>query len=178
MKTETKIGIVFSLILSMMVFLPAAARSGGVWTHVASSCAIDESSDTKYAVNGAELGYNSTSTGYIYARCNVVNPDGGASFWNALDVVYRDPDGTATSNQVYVVLYRVSNSTGGRSTIATFNSNGFAGSSTAQHRESLFTHTFNWVSYAYYVEIRLYRSATGSTNNPAAFIVRLVETIF
>jgi hypothetical protein len=110
--------------------------------------------------------------------------------WNTLEVTYRDPDGSAADNRVLVELHRVSSFeeriptfVNGRPvtliqsdfTLTSINSN----DSTALGRTTaskLFFHNFDFVNNAYYVVIKVKRPSTGSTVNPAAFIVRLYQS--
>jgi hypothetical protein len=154
--------------------LPAAAQNT-VSTHVASTCTVDEDSTAKYEFTGGELRFRGAETGAITVRCNVVDQrdDGQDPRWGVLEVVYRDPDG-AGANQVTATLKRVGN-TGVTSTVAgaLFNSNSFAGAAGVQMRQANFAHAFNFFSNAYYIEIKLARSAATTQDNPAVFLARL-----
>jgi hypothetical protein len=153
------------------------ARAQGVWTHVASACAVDEGSTAKYDVNAARLRVKTAATlpATVVARCNVANPrdDGGDPGWNWLEVVYRDPDGIATGSQVKALLYRVSNATGGVSLLTTFDSNEFPATADNTAR-ALFGGSLDFYNYAYFVELQVKRSDTA--NDPTISIVRLLET--
>jgi hypothetical protein len=124
----------------------------------------------KYNASAARFLHKGSNTGNIYARCNVTNPvDGGGNpHWSVLELVYKDPGSTT---QVTGILYRVSNTTGGISPIATFDSNLFAQLTTQQVNSVLFGHNFNFFAYAYYVELKVNRTAT--TYLPDVAIVRL-----
>lgn len=105
---------------------------------------------------------------------DAVNPG-----WNALEVAYRDTDGTALADQVTATLYRVSNANGGVWAItgAAFNSN--LSADTVDNIELVpFNYTFDFFNYAYFVEIQVKRSSSTTEHNPTISIVRLVETIF
>ena len=169
--TLTRFGMACALLAAA---LPALAQNS-VSTHVASTCTLDEDSVTKYEFNNGELRFRGTETGVITARCNVVNPldNGQDPSWGVLETVYRDPDGAGV-NLVTVTLRRVSNA-GVTATVpgATFSSNLFGGAAGVQMRGVNFAHGFNFFSNAYYLEIKLMRSAATSQDNPAVFLARL-----
>ena len=177
MKTKTFRGTLGQLVVAgaLLGFTFPAAAQNSISTHVASTCTVDEDSTAIHQFTGGELGFRAGSTGAITARCNVVNPrdDGQNPQWGVLEVVYRDPDG-AGANQVVATLKRVSNS-GVTTTVpgVIFNSNNFAGAIGVQMRSVNFVHGFNFLSYAYYIELRIVRSSATSQDNPAAFLARL-----
>lgn len=177
MKTKRKMYLLVPMVLEILLFSQNAAMASQPWTGVAGAFIPDESSLNKYESNAARFRHKGTQTGDIYAKCNVTSPISGDFYsgWSVLQVIYRDPDGSATSNSVTVELIRVSNSTGGVFTIATFNSNDFGASSSSQTHAVDFTHTFDFFSYAYYVQIKVSRTRSGATNNPDVSVVRLYE---
>jgi hypothetical protein len=156
---------------------PAAQAAEPVWTHVAGACVIDKNSVAHASVLESELRFDAGQVGEIVARCNVVNPkdDGSGPIWRALEVVYRDPDGNLLPNQVGVILKRVNNA-GANFVVAAFDSNVFAGGAAPVMNSVLVAHVFNFSQNAYWVEIRIKRSALptpNAANNPAVFLVRL-----
>jgi hypothetical protein len=154
------------------------------WTHVASACSVDESALSKYAFNLADFGFATGKVsdigGFglpipIFARCNVLNPlDTGDPLWNTLIVGYQDPDGTAPKYQVLVRLRRVSRSTGGISTMATFNSN-LTTLTTRGERSVNVAGPFDFLHNEYFVEIGVAR--TDTLGNPIVYMVRLERTV-
>ncbi|MDP1614960.1 MAG: hypothetical protein Q8L68_04110 [Methylococcales bacterium] len=76
--------------------------------------------------------------------------------WNMLIVGYKDPDGISAKAQVSASLRKVSRSTLGESTIATFNSN-LSANVAANEDIKQFNHTFDFQNNDYYVEINLVR---------------------
>lgn len=158
-----------------------AAYIPAVWTHVAAACVPDEGSMSRFEANAARFRHKSTSTGSIYARCNVTNPadSGGGPTWSALEVVYLDPPtGTPTdTNQITAELWRVSNSSGGVYRVALFDSNGLGrvARTTAQSGYTIFSHAFDFRNYAYYVQLKVSRVTTSTV--PEVYIVRLEESI-
>jgi len=164
------------MILMALLFLPATLlHAAGFWSTAASACVIDEASVSKFAASGAQLNFLAGQTGQVVARCNITNPldSGGNPNWNILQVTYKDQDGTATANQVLVTLKRVHVTDGVSSTIATFNSNGYSGSSLSQSKLQAVSHTFDFLNYAYYIEIVLSRSSAVAGNDPALYRVGL-----
>lgn len=167
--------------LSLLTLLASGeAHAAGIWTHVASACAVDEASAAKYDVNAARF---KVKTGQqpatVVARCNVTNPqdDGSDPWWNTLEVTYRDPDGTGAGSQVKALLYRVTNATGGVVLIGTFDSNAYA--TTGDYTARVLVGgaaDFDFDNYAYFVEIQVKRSDTA--NDPTISIVRLYEDLF
>ena len=168
------------------------AFSAGAWTHVASACTPDENS-IDYQFSGAGVSFPGSITGDITLRCNITNVMDPDAPWTTLEVVYRDPDGSGTTNQVTVALHKVGLDGTAESTIPTFfdpttrrlltnfdpslvttfnsNSTASAAPGTQVHTAGV-NHTFNFAENAYYVRIKVKRSE-GSTTNPAAFVVRL-----
>lgn len=168
------------------------AFSAGAWTHVASACTPDDDS-IDYQFSGAGVSFPGSVTGEITLRCNITNVMNPDAPWTTLEVVYRDPDGSGTTNQVTVALHKVGLDGTAESTVrtffdpvtrrlltnfdasllATFDSNTVASAtSSAQVHTASVNHTFDFTENAYYVKIRVKRSE-GSTTNPAAFVVRL-----
>lgn len=134
----------------------------------------DESSVGRYEASAARFRHKGSITGEIVARCNVTNPrdDGSDPVWDYLEVVYRRQ---AETDQVTAELIRVSNETGGVHTLATFDSNNFGTSPDEQTRHVEFDHTFNFVAFAYYVQIKVSRTSSAAGHNPSVSIVRLCQ---
>src|SRR5262245_14353909 len=95
------------------------AFSAGAWTHVASACTPDENS-IDYQFSGAGVSFPGSITGDITLRCNITNVMDPDTPWTTLEVVYRDPDGSGTTNQVTVALHKVGLDGTAESTIPTF----------------------------------------------------------
>ena len=173
------------ILLSTFLWINSVSSATGPtqWTLVASTAAVDESYQNVYDTNGPYMQFRSTNIGGLYARATVLCPkDDGNVFWNRMEVVFKDRDGTSTMYRVMVSLYRVKTeapSLGVSTLIASFDSNS-VGASTAtasvQFGVKDFSTAWDWWNYAYYVQIYLYRG--NSTYNPAIYSVRLVETIF
>jgi hypothetical protein len=170
--------------------------SRGTWTHIASACTPDE--DTiDYQMSGAGVLFPGSITGEINLRCNITNVMNPDLPWTTLEVVYRDPDGSGTANQVTASLYKVSldgdaenrvvtidpvtkrpRSFTEPSLVATFDSNTVASATSSSQVHAVgVNHLFDFASNAYYVKIKIKRDAN-STTNPVAFVVRLYGQIF
>ena len=165
--------LVSGILLASTTALIQSQGTGGIWTQVASTCAVIQGSTDLYETAAARFRHGGENIGEIYTRCNVTNPldDGGNPDWSLLEVVYFDQDGQSESYQVTAELVRVSNSSGGIYTLATFDSNDFVESLDAQTRTEDFNDNFDFSEFAYYVEIKVVRE--NATNNPAVSIVRL-----
>lgn len=155
------------------------------WTHVASTCAIDEGSLVKYQFNFSDFGfkagmYSTASTAFpnglepITVRCNVTNPvDFDNPKWNTLILGYQDQDGTAAANRVVATLYSVSRTTGVNTAITSFDSNSSAQTIRGEGY-TVFAKPFDFLNNEYYVEIAVTRRNTEF--NPVAFMVRLTQS--
>ena len=151
------------------------ARAQEVWTHVATSCTLDEDSTALAEFTAARITFKANQTGTISARCNVTNPrdDGGDPVWTALEAAYTDPDGNGSAYSVKAILRRVSNTTGGIMDRGTFNSNAFDDRGPIVHQVALDSGLFDFYTYAYYVQIEIRRSNTNA--NPTVSLLRLLQ---
>jgi hypothetical protein len=153
----------------------AVGSSATVWTHVPSACSPDEASDGRYDSHVSAFKHAPGATGQIVTRCNVVDlPQFGIGEIPVLEVLYRDGDGTSTGQGVLVDLIEA-RPDGSTAIVARFNSNNFAGSPATQTRRIPLNHAFDFNRNAYYVEVRVTRTAT--TTAPAASTVRLTEIV-
>ena len=153
------------------------------WTQTASACSPDDAAISKYALFNADFSFNSfrvSDTGKngapipIVVRCNVLNPlDKGNPVWNSMYVGYQDPDGTGLKYEVFVRLKRLSRTTGGVSTIATFSSDSINNSARSEGLVT-FSHNFDFVKNEYFVEIAIAR--TDTLANPVVYMVRLEQS--
>ncbi len=148
---------------------------GSISTHVGSTFSVDEANTGSYAMSLAAL--YPLGGGTVIARCRVTDPeDSGYPRWNRMFVTYRDSDAAASQYRVAVSLRRVHVTTGASSTIVTFDSNTTAGPGTGVLRRGAeFTHTFDFLNYAYYLEATI----TGPSGIvlvqpvPALYVVQL-----
>lgn len=179
--TKTRFPILARYLCAAFAPLAASlAAPGGavaqVWTHVAAACTVDEASTAKFDASAARFRHKGSSTGKIYARCNVVNPvDAGTKpSWNAMELVFKD---NGDGERVLAELYRVSNSSGGIYLIGSVDSNSFPGSANEQTEWDWLTSTgFDFYKYAYYVLLTVDR--TGTATLPDAAIVRLFYQLY
>jgi hypothetical protein len=137
------------------------AASTNMWTAVGSTAVVDEDHRNKYQVNAGFIEFKGSNTGWITARINLEMTD---DTWNKLSVVYKDPDGAGTACKVLVRIYRVkteSPNLGSKELVQKFTSNTIAIKKPAvQHAVTYFAHSWDNYSYAYYIQIDLYRSST------------------
>jgi hypothetical protein len=163
-----------ALLLSPLSMIGSAQYDRGIWTHVASACAVDEASLTKYDQHVSVLGFKGANIGTLVARCNVENLPLEQMFeYPLLEVTYKDPDGFGTTFQVRAMLI-MANETG-TFKIAEFDSNNFPASPNFQRQAVSYSHTFDFAANAYYIDIRVTRNSTAES--PTAAIVRLLSVI-
>lgn len=154
-------GFIISAACSMAFLASPAQAANGEWATVAAGCVPDEGNKTKHSFEQARFEFAATNIGEIVARCNITDPADlfeGNPIWDLMDVTYSDPDGAGNSARVRVQLRRVHETTGASSTLATFDSNGFAAGQ--QLRSLNFAHTFDFTNYAYYLTLILNRSSS------------------
>ncbi|MBK8815228.1 MAG: hypothetical protein IPN42_06825 [Methylococcaceae bacterium] len=161
----------------------------GVWTQIASDCSPDEASINPVRT-GSGVSLPSATTGTVTLRCNIANVMDEAYPWNALEVVYKDSDGSGTADQVTASLHKVGLNaqsesrlftpiTAGNITLpvdpsllAVFDSNQVASvTNTAQTHHINVNHSFDFAENAYYVLVKVKRSDL--SRNPGVFVVRL-----
>jgi hypothetical protein len=149
----------------------ASHQSAGVWANAVTACAIDEADVSEYSV-GRFLAPKAGIVGSVTARCNVENLP--VSSGNALQLIYRDPDGHGTAYRVVAKLQQLTNS-GAVVTLATVDSNAGPASASFQSQTAGFGHDFNFIDNAYYVEVTVSRGK--ALQAPAAAIVRIIATV-
>ncbi len=153
------------------LMLASTAAQAQIWSSAASVCQPGSDSIGSYAFNVATFEFAGSDTGTIKTRCSVTNPlDSGTPTWKTLVVGYQDPDGTGVDYQVDATLTRVSKTTGTSYIIKVFDSSSFA-VTTAASRSVTFTHTFDFVNYAYFVTLSVTRA--DANQNPAVWFVEL-----
>jgi hypothetical protein len=167
----TKHLTVFATMLLGGLMLASTAAQAQSWSSAASVCQPGSDSIGSYAFNVAKFEFSGSDTGTIRTRCAVTNPlDSGTPNWKTLVVGYQDPDGTGLNYQVDAQLDRVSKTTGTSYVIKVFDSSSFA-VTTAASRSVPFTHTFDFVNYAYFVTLSVTRA--DANQNPAVWFVEL-----
>jgi hypothetical protein len=146
------------------------------WTCVAGAFAIDNDSLSQADVNFGVLRHRSNQAGSIFAACNVTKLHNTGSDWNALQVTYRDQDGTGTAEDLDVSLMKMSK-LGEQTVVVAFKSSQHGGSSSVQTRSVPFQHKFDFLEFAYFVRAHLNRQyATSSDARVSLYAVRLVTT--
>jgi hypothetical protein len=167
----TKHFTVFATMIFGGLILASTAAQAQSWSSAASVCQPGSDSIGFYAFNVATFEFSGSNTGTIKTRCAVTNPlDSGTPSWTTLVVGYQDPDGTGLNYQVDASLERVSKSTGTSYVLKVFDSSAFA-VTTAASRNVSFTHTFDFVNYAYFVTLSVTRA--DANQNPAVWFVEL-----
>jgi hypothetical protein len=167
----TKHFTVFATMIFGGLILASTAAQAQSWSSAASVCQPGSDSIGFYAFNVATFEFSGSDTGTIKTRCAVTNPlDSGTPSWTTLVVGYQDPDGTGLNYQVDASLERVSKSTGTSYVLKVFDSSAFA-VTTAASRNVSFTHTFDFVNYAYFVTLSVTRA--DANQNPAVWFVQL-----
>jgi hypothetical protein len=171
--------------------------SHGTWTQVASACTLDEDT-VDYQFGGAGVFFPDSATGEITLRCNITNVMDPDAPWSSLEVVYRDPDGSGTANQVKVTLHKAGldgiaetlvttldpitrrpRSVTDPSLVATFDSNSVTtATSSTQVQKVTLAHDFDFATNAYYVKIKMKRTDASTPGGPATFIIRLYDSFF
>jgi hypothetical protein len=149
----------------------AAQATQRPWTAIGSTGAVDETSLGLYAVNGAELGFKSPSSGnVIVARYNVTNTfDNNANpsmpGWGFLEMGSNAPLNCINS----ATLYRVKVCSRDPVAICT------ARNRSSDHPCAVCqfpTNTFDFSSYLYYVEVSLDRTGA-PTAAPTVYTLRI-----
>jgi hypothetical protein len=157
-----------------ITLLLVASAHAQVWTAPAGSCPVDENAQANYDVTHGALRFRANRTGVVQVRCNITNPvdDNGDPGWNRLELSYIDPSGSDT-NTVYAVLRRQPNGSATSVALATANSASLGSSRNVLTRGVNFSHTFDFLTNSYYVEIG---STRGDVNaETMAINVRLLR---
>ncbi len=146
------------------------------WTCIAAAFAIDTDSLSQADTNFAVLRHRSNQAGNVFAVCNVPKLHDSGSDWNALEVTYRDQDGTGSAEDLDVSLMRLSKS-GEQTVVVGFQSSQYRGSASVQTSSVPFQHVFDFLEFAYFVRVNLKRRfATDSDARVALYAVRLKTT--
>lgn len=158
-------------ILAGSLMLASTGLRAQTWEAAASTCQPGSDSVGLYTFDSATFEFSGTNTGQIKTRCTIVNPlDSGTPNWTTLSMGYVDPDATGVDYQVDAQLARVNKSTGVAGVIKTLDSSSFGSSGPVTHSVT-FTHTFDFVNYAYYITLSVTRGDTAG--NPGVWFVQL-----
>jgi hypothetical protein len=146
------------------------------WTSIAAAFAIDTESLSQADTHFAVLRHRTSHAGSIFAVCNVPKLHDVGSDWNALEVTYRDQDGTGSLEDLDVSLMKLSKS-GEQTVVIAFQSSKYGASSSVQTRSVRFEHQFDFLEFAYFIRVRLTRKfATAGEARVALHAVRLSTT--
>lgn len=147
----------FVTMLVILSSMSALAQSTAYWTTTGSASATeDESSPAKPTYTNQTAAINGGATGIYVLRYNVTAVDGLFNSTNSF-MRLRVRDNGAGAN-VLVSLRRSNLSAGGIETVATFDSESIgAGSGFQTPADVLFTHTFDFTSYVYWLDVTLNR---------------------
>jgi hypothetical protein len=162
--------LAFAMLLTMST-LSALAQSTDYWTTTANASATeDEGNPAKPTYTNQTAAVNGGPTGLYILRYNLSAVDGlfnTASGFMRLRV--RD---NGTGANVLVALKRSNVAAGGIETIATFDSDSLTASSGFQTPGNvLFTHTFDFTNYVYWLDVTLNRiDETGQPGFAGAII--------
>jgi hypothetical protein len=151
--------------------LSALAQSTDYWTTTANASATeDESNPAKPTYTNQTAAVNGGPTGLYILRYNLSAVDGLFNTANGFMRLRVRDNGTGAN--VLVVLKRSNVAAGGIETIATFDSDSLTASSGFQTPANvLFTHTFDFTNYVYWLDVTLNRiDATGQPGFAGAII--------
>ena len=148
----------------------STAAQAQIWSSAASVCQPGSDSIGSYAFNVATFEFAGSDTGTIKTRCSVTNPldsahRPGRRWWWAIRIPMVPESITRWTRR-----YSVSKTTGTSYIIKVFDSSSFA-VTTAASRSVTFTHTFDFVNYAYFVTLSVTRA--DANQNPAVWFVEL-----
>ena len=158
-------------LLTTLSSLSAHAQSTDYWTTTANASATeDESNPAKPTYTNQTAAVNGGPTGLYILRYNLSAVDGLFNTANGFMRLRVRDNGTGAN--VLVVLKRSNVAAGGIETIATFDSDSLTASSGFQTPANvLFTHTFDFTNYVYWLDVTLNRiDATGQPGFAGAII--------
>ena len=148
-----------ALILGTVCSAVALAQSDKPWTMVGSDGTADEDGQVIFTDNIAYLESDQAVVRYNVVAVDGLVDEGPQTFFPRMTVRFRD---NGSNGRVLVRLKRVSIDGGSTTTLLTLDSNDYQGSSSFQ------THSvtacggdgfsFDFVNYAYYIEVRLTRT--------------------
>ena len=147
----------FALIVGAL--LPLQVAQAQTWSTAGSTCEPGSDSIGFYQYSNASFEFADWgATGQISTRCLVNNPlDSGAVKWKTLTMGYQDPDGRGGDYEVQASLQRVHKASGAHDVIVTIDSDSYT-TTAATSKSITFTHTFDFVNYAYWVALRVNRN--------------------
>jgi hypothetical protein len=170
---KTRLATMLFGLIMLVTFssLSALAQSLDYWTTTANASATeDEANPAKPTYTNQTAAVNGGPTGLYILRYNLSAVDGLFNTANGF-MRLRVRDNGAGAN-VLVALKRSNVAAGGIETIATFDSDSLTASSGFQTPANvLFTHTFDFTNYVYWLDVTLNRiDATGQPGFAGAII--------
>jgi hypothetical protein len=169
----SKLATLLFFVAMLLTFnsMTALAQSADYWTTTANASATeDESNPAKPTYTNQTAAVNGGPTGLYILRYNLSAVDGLFNSANGFMRI-RVRDNGAGAN-VLLVLRRSSIAAGGIETVATFDSDSIAaGSGFQTPADVLFSHTFDFTNYAYWLDVTLNRiDATGTPGFGGAIV--------
>lgn len=157
--TSIRLATLLFFVAALFAFnsLSALAQGTDYWTTAGSASATeDEANPARPTYTNQTAAVNSGPNGLYALRYNVTAVDGLFNSANGfMRVRFRD---NGTGSQVTITLRRTSLAAGGIETIATFDSDTVAANSGFQTpADVLFTHTFDFTNYVYWLDVTLNR---------------------
>jgi hypothetical protein len=145
------------LALTFVFGLAGSANATTAQSRAAVTCVPDDDvADNRYNASNTtgKITFQGTATGTLYFYCPFVSPEGtGNPDWNALFLTNKD---TGPHSVVEAKLYRKQRSNGATSLVATVTSTNNAA---VKEEWKLLPVALNFEDNAYWVSVRLYRSA-------------------
>lgn len=127
-------------------------------------------SNSYFQVAG-RIKHKGTSTGAIQIFCPVFNTTGAleTARWNSFSMLYKDPDDIGSASKVTAALRFVATS-GRVESVATLDSNQhFPPRTSFREMSTPFSHTFNFLTRRYYVQITVDRNSADLAPEIAGF---------
>lgn len=156
--------------LGLAALLAVSSSAGAqVWTAVASTGAIEDTSLANYFAGGASLAFRSGATGTVGAGYNVTNPlTSGSPSWTTLELTGRNAGGSPATF-ANATLYRVPKNGTTASGVCTVlaPATGATSTTTCTFSSAL----IDFANYNYFVRVILGRDSTASIQ--AAFGLRV-----
>jgi len=155
-------------LLSSLLFticLAGGAQAQSFWGTTANSCVPDDDTikDERHKVNLASVQHAPDNLGAITLNCPVTRFAPTLTTGWRLQLTYRDSTGTGEGAFVRWRLYRMQTGTFAPALIVEANSNTFATTGNNFVATPAFTHSFDFISFNYWLRVDLDRSTTNQT---------------
>jgi hypothetical protein len=149
--------IMLAVALTVTSLSASKAEAATRWSSIASGCVLDSRYASNAEVNAQDgsVSFKSGVTGYILLTCAVTVPfSGPGNCGYYLGVTAKD---STAGGWIAMALYSAARSTGGFTTITSFNAP--VSASVVQTLQS-FGHSFNFDTNYYLVHVNMYRTST------------------